>query len=226
MNYCTARSFLAFRSLLLLIIVLTGSFQHTLPAKEPTVPVPADTEFVEVNTLIPNIVIDLPYATDQNFFKKRFYSANRCFLRRGVILKLAEVQKDLNAQGLGLKIWDGYRPRRVQWEFWKVMPNPAYVADPKEGSRHNRGAAVDVTLVDLATGAELAMPTGFDDFSPKAAADFKLLLPEALKNRTRLTTTMKKHGFSVLPSEWWHFDSDGWQKYPLEDRDLLGETAK
>lgn len=179
----------------------------------------AEAEFVEVITLIPNVVVDLPYATEKNFFKKRFYKENRCFLRRGVVEKLALVQQDLNAQGLGLKLWDGYRPRSVQWEFWKVLPDPKYVADPKQGSRHNRGAAVDCTLVDLKTGQELVMPTAHDDFTPKAAADFKLAPPEALKNRQILQQAMTRHGFQIFESEWWHFDAPGWKGYALEDFD-------
>jgi D-alanyl-D-alanine dipeptidase len=222
MIYCSMRSFNILPALLL---VFTTAFLHRLPAetKVTSAPTKEDLEFVEVIKIIPNLVVDLPYASEQNFFKKRFYAANRCFLRRAVAEKLAKVQKSLNAKGLGLKIWDGYRPRRVQWEFWKVVPDPRYVADPKEGSRHNRGAAVDVTLVDLTTGAELPMPTGFDDFSPKAASDFSLLPPLALKNRTLLHEEMRRQGFSPLPSEWWHFDAPGWQQYPLEDRDLLAE---
>lgn len=220
MFYCTMRPS---EILPALIIVFTTAVLHVVSAETPATPAAADLEFVEVVTLIPNVLIELPYATEQNFFKKRFYAENRCFLRRGVARRLALVQTDLNTQGLGLKIWDGYRPRRVQWEFWKVMPDTRYVADPKEGSRHNRGAAVDVTLVDLTTGRELPMPTAFDDFTPKAASDFSLLPPELLKNRTLLHAAMKKQGFTPLPTEWWHFDAAGWQQYPLEDRDLFAE---
>jgi D-alanyl-D-alanine dipeptidase len=174
-------------------------------------------EFVEASEIIPDIVISLPYATDQNFFKKRFYASNTCLLRRSVVDRLAAVQRELAGQGLGLKIWDGYRPRSVQYEFWKTLPDPNYVADPAKGSRHNRGAAVDLTLVDLKTGTELPMPTGYDDFSPKAAADFKLVPPEALKNRALLQQVMVKHGFEIFPSEWWHFDAKGWEEFALEN---------
>jgi D-alanyl-D-alanine dipeptidase len=174
-------------------------------------------EFVDVQTHIPSIVVSLPYATEQNFFKKRFYASNTCLLRRSVVDRLAAVQKELSSQGLGLKIWDGYRPRSVQYEFWKTLPDPNYVADPAKGSRHNRGAAVDLTLVDLKSGKELPMPTGYDDFTPKAAADFKLVSPEVLKNRTLLQQVMLKHGFEIFPSEWWHFDARGWEEFPLEN---------
>lgn len=208
-----------------LIFVFTAAFLHIARAEPPPPPSRPDAAFVDVTAVIPDVVVDLPYATKHNFFKKQFYQKNRCFLRLGVARKLALVQRDLRAQGLGLKIWDGYRPRRVQWEFWKALPDPRYVADPKEGSRHNRGAAVDVTLVDLATGRELAMPTSFDDFTPKAASDFPLLPQEVLRNRTLLHAAMRKHGFSPLPSEWWHFDAEGWKNYPLEDRDLIAESS-
>jgi D-alanyl-D-alanine dipeptidase len=174
-------------------------------------------EFVEVAAHVPGIVIALPYASAENFFKKRFYASNTCLLRRSVADRIAAVQKELSAQGLGLKIWDGYRPRSVQYEFWKTLPDPNYVADPAKGSRHNRGAAVDLTLIDLKTGAELPMPTGYDDFTPKAAADFKLVTPEVLKNRTLLQQVMVKHGFEIFPSEWWHFDAKGWEEFPLEN---------
>ncbi len=180
-------------------------------------PVQAGHDFVDVVDVVPKVVVALPYATEQNFFKKRFYTSNRCLLRRAVALRLAEVQRELNTQGLGLKIWDGYRPRSVQYEFWKTLPDARYVADPSKGSRHNRGAAVDLTLIDLESGKELVMPTGYDDFTPKAAADFKLASPEAMKNRALLQDVMVKHGFEVFPSEWWHFDARGWEQFPLEN---------
>ncbi len=185
-------------------------------------PQPRDLEFVELKQAIPGIIVELPYATGKNFFKHRFYQTDRCFLRRAVAERLAAVQRELNAAGLGLKVWDGYRPRSVQYEFWKVLPDEKYVADPKKGSRHNRGAAVDVTLVDLKSGKELAMPTGFDDFTPKAAADYADLPPEKIRNRKLLRDVMTKNGFEVLPSEWWHFDVRGWKKYALEDFDPAG----
>ncbi|HSI63633.1 MAG TPA: M15 family metallopeptidase [Candidatus Saccharimonadia bacterium] len=210
--------------LLLLVALIPFSLPCGLPADDskPTPPPPPTSfkpghDFVEIKALIPDIVISLPYATEDNFFKKRFYASNTCLLRRAVVERLAAVQKELNGQGLGLKIWDGYRPRSVQYEFWKTLPDPNYVADPAKGSRHNRGAAVDLTLIELKTGAELPMPTAYDDFSPKAAADFKLVPPEAVKNRTLLQQCMVKHGFEIFPSEWWHFDAKGWEEFPLEN---------
>lgn len=163
------------------------------------------------------MIIDLRYTTADNFFKKAFYPKNaRALLRPGTAAKLAKVQAELKAQGLGLKIWDAYRPLSVQRAMWKALPDARYVADPAKGGRHNRGAALDLTLVD-AKGQELAMPTAHDDFSEKAGAHFKLVPPEIFKNRQKLQQVMTKHGFAIYDSEWWHFDDADWQKYEAMD---------
>jgi D-alanyl-D-alanine dipeptidase len=119
-----------------------------------------------------------------------------------------------------LKIFDGYRPLSVQRKMWAVFPQPGYVADPKNGSRHNRGAAVDVTLVRLTDGTELRMPTPYDDFTERAHRDYMQLEEEAIRNRQLLEQIMTRHGFVGLPTEWWHFDFSDWQKYPLLDVDI------
>lgn len=220
-----SRTCLPLRLLTWLVAPLLAGF--SLADEQPKSTAPSSTkgespalpghDFVDLAVFIPGVVVELPYATENNFFKKRFYNSNRCLLRRGVAERLLAAQRELNAQGLGLKIWDGYRPRSVQYEFWKTLPDARYVADPNKGSRHNRGAAVDVTLIDLKTGKELPMPTGYDDFTPKAAADFKLTSPETTKNRALLQHIMVKHGFEIFPSEWWHFDAKGWEQFPLEN---------
>ena len=122
-----------------------------------------------------------------------------------------------------LKILDGYRPPSVQRELWKVKPDPRYVAHPDKGSRHNRGAAVDVTLVK-ADGSEVPMPTAFDDFSEKAAADYAKLPAEVIKNRKLLQDAMTKHGFTILKAEWWHFDDSDWKSFPIEEIDASGKV--
>lgn len=163
------------------------------------------------------MIIDLRYTTADNFFKKAFYPKNaRALLRPETAAKLAKVQAELKAQGLGLKIWDAYRPLSVQRAMWKTLPDARYVADPAKGGRHNRGAALDLTLVD-AQGKELPMPTAHDDFSEKAGAHFKLVPPEIFKNRQKLQQVMTKHGFAIYDSEWWHFDDADWQKYEALD---------
>lgn len=178
---------------------------------------------IEVVGLDPSIALDMRYATDNNFAKKVVYPSARCYLRKDVAERLAQVQHDLQAQGLGLKVFDCYRPFSVQKTFFEIVPNPSFVAQPKEvngkpveGSKHNRGAAVDLTLVDK-TGKELPMPTPFDDFTEKASPDYQGGDPVARANMRTLQTAMKKRGFQPIPSEWWHFDGQGWEKSELLD---------
>lgn len=160
---------------------------------------------VDISTLNPKIVIDIKYATDDNFVGRKLYSQPKAFLRAEVAAQLDKIQKILELEGLGLKIWDAYRPHGVQRILWSMVPDERYVADPKKGSSHNRGAAVDLTLVDAA-GNELEMPTKFDDFTHKAHRNYADLSPEVLKNRERLASVMIAHGFTPLETEWWHFN--------------------
>lgn len=177
---------------------------------------PAQT-LVEIGGKGDGMLIDLRYTTAENFFKTALYPKNaRALLRPDTAAKLAKVQAELKAQGLGLKIWDAYRPLSVQRAMWKTLPDARYVADPSKGGRHNRGAALDLTLVD-SSGKELPMPTAHDDFSEKAGAHFKLVPPEIFKNRQKLQQVMTKHGFAIYDSEWWHFDDVDWQKYEAMD---------
>ena len=147
----------------------------------------------------------------------KLYPVSKVLLRRPAAIALHEVERELARDGLGLKIFDGYRPYRVTVRMWKPIRNPDFVADPAKGSRHNRGAAVDLTLIDLRTGHELPMPTGYDDFTPRARQDFNDLPAEAIANRAKLREVMTKHGFDPLPSEWWHFDFRGWERFELLD---------
>ncbi len=119
--------------------------------------------------------------------------------------------------GLGIKVFDGYRPYAVTVAMWEPIKNPDYVADPKKGSRHNRGAAVDLTLIDLKTGAEVAMPTPYDDFTPRAAQSFNDLPAGRARESLAAHDVMTRHGFDPLPSEWWHFDFRGWERFDLLD---------
>ena len=169
---------------------------------------------------ITDIPRDVRYATTNNFMHEKLYPVSKVLLRRPAAIALHEVERELARDGLGLKIFDGYRPYRVTVRMWKPIRNPDFVADPAKGSRHNRGAAVDLTLIDLRTGRELPMPTGYDDFTTRARQDFNDLPPDALVNRSRLREAMKGHGFDPLPSEWWHFDFHGWEKFELLDLPL------
>lgn len=176
-------------------------------------------EFLELNKVNPNILLDIRYATTNNFTGKIVYPEARAFLVKDAALSLDSVQKELETIGLGLKIYDGYRPLSVQKKFWEIMPDERYVADPKKGSRHNRGMAVDLTLVNK-DGKELNMPTEYDDFTEKAHRDYINLSEEQIKNRKILEDVMTKYGFTGLPTEWWHFDYKGWENYEVMDIDF------
>jgi D-alanyl-D-alanine dipeptidase len=134
---------------------------------------------------------------------------------------LAGAQKEFKALGLELKVFDGYRPYEVTEKIWEPYQNPDFVADPAEGSRHNRGCAVDLTLVDE-IGEELPMPTGYDDFTKKASHDYQNLPEEEIRNRDLLRAVMESHGFQALPTEWWHYDYVGWERFELLDLPLNG----
>ena len=144
----------------------------------------------------------------------------KAYLHEDAAARLLEVQKDLHGRGLGLKVFDGYRPLSVQQKMWDLVHDRRYVANPSVNrGRHSRGTAVDVTLVD-GQGHELEMPTKFDDFTAKARQDCNDL-PEIQKgNRALLREVMEKHGFEPLGSEWWHFDLKGWYRYPVLDVDF------
>jgi zinc D-Ala-D-Ala dipeptidase len=155
---------------------------------------------VNVAELIPGVLFDIRYAMENNFAKRVLYSRACCYLRAPVARKLAAVQAALAKQGLGLKIFDCYRPLSIQKKLWNLVPDERYVADPKKGSRHNHGAAVDASLVD-ASGWELPMPTEYDDFTERAHRDYMRLPATAIKNRALLETIMQQHGFEGLPTE-------------------------
>ena len=177
---------------------------------------PSWARLVDIRTVNRNIRLDIRYATANNFLKRKLYSTPKCALRSSVAQKLALVQTDLEKVGLGLKVYDCYRPFSVTKQMWEVLPDPNYVANPARGSRHNRGAAVDLTLVDR-TGKELEMPTPFDDFTTKAHRDYAGGSAQSRKNRQLLEDAMKKQGFIGITTEWWHFDSEDWQKFAILD---------
>ncbi|MBM3416318.1 MAG: M15 family metallopeptidase [Bacteroidetes bacterium] len=176
-------------------------------------------KMVELKSLIPNIVYDLRYATTNNFMRRMMYPAgtNYTFLRHPAADSLKEAQKELNSMGLGLKIFDAYRPYSVTVEFWELVKDERYVAHPAKGSGHNRGAAVDITIMNLVTGNELDMGTGFDNFSDTAHHSFSKLPEEVLQNRILLKTTMEKYGFRAYNDEWWHYSFPGAARFEILD---------
>lgn len=177
----------------------------------------ASNDLVAVTSVNCHIRLDIRYATTNNFTGRQVYPDARACLRRTTALKLDHAQKKLESMDLGLKVFDAYRPLSVQKIFWAIMPDERYVADPRKGSRHNRGSAVDVTLVAFQSGRELAMPSGYDDFTARAAYAFTNLPPEIISNRALLRATMTACGFAPFETEWWHFDDVDWTNYPILD---------
>jgi zinc D-Ala-D-Ala dipeptidase len=180
---------------------------------------PSWARLVDIRTVNRNIRLDIRYATTNNFLKRKLYPIAKCALRSSVAQKLGKVQTDLEKIGLGLKVYDCYRPFSVTKQMWEFLPDPNYVANPARGSRHNRGAAVDLTLVDR-TGKELEMPTPYDDFTVKAHRNYQGGSTQSRKNRQLLEDAMKKQGFIGITTEWWHFDSEDWQKFAILDISL------
>lgn len=176
-----------------------------------------DKQLVEIVKYIPAIKLDLRYATANNFMHRRMYRQAKACARLPVVKALQKVAQELQAHGLGLKIFDAYRPYWVTVQFYELTPDTNFVANPRFGSRHNRGCAIDLTLIDLETGKDLDMPTGFDSFSHKAAANYTGATPLQTTNRELLKTMMQAHGFTVLKSEWWHYDFNEWPNYQLLD---------
>ncbi len=164
-----------------------------------------------------SIAIDLRYATNNNFTEKVVYNADICALQKGTLNKLIAANNDFKKLGYRIKIWDAYRPVEVQEYFWELVKDRRYIASPYvNGSRHNRGAAVDITLVD-AKGNELEMPTGFDEFNPSAHRNNTSTSKNARFNASLLTEIMVKHGFAKIETEWWHFDDTEADNYPILD---------
>mgnify|MGYP003251515215 FL=1 len=167
---------------------------------------PEDYEYVLVNKYIPDIYVELMYATDNNFTGVRIYDFTDAYLRYGTVKKLAQVQKELKQQGYSLKIWDAYRPFEAQQKLWEVYPDPNYVANPANGmKKHNLGGTVDITMV-AADGTVISMPTEFDDFSLKADRDYSDIEDEeAVKNVMILQNAMENNGFTGYQGEWWDY---------------------
>ena len=174
---------------------------------------------VELKSLIQSVRYELRYASKHNFTGKRLYPSNThtTYLRLTPALALAKVAEDLKEKGLGIKIWDAYRPYRTTVRFWDLIHDERFVANPSKGSGHNRGTAVDLTLVDLKTGKELEMPTPFDDFSPAAFHGATNMDQVRINNRELLRTTMEKFGFVRLETEWWHYSWPGASSYGVLD---------
>ena len=164
-----------------------------------------DSTFVNVQSVSKDFILDMKYASTDNFMKQKVYDCEECYLRYKTIKHLMAANKEFAQQGYRIKIFDCYRPVDIQKKMWAIVPNADYVADPKRGSVHNRGGAVDITLVDQ-TGKEIDMGTAFDFFGEEASHKYQNLSEEVLKNRAYLKEIMLKHTFKSFDSEWWHYN--------------------
>lgn len=167
--------------------------------------VSTDTSFVNLKDYSQDFIYDMKYATSDNFLKAKVYDCAECFLRLQTVKALIEANKDFIKRGYKIKLFDCYRPLSIQKKMWEIVPNPKYVADPKKGSIHNRGGAVDITLVDT-NNVPLDMGTEFDHFGIEASHKYTKLSKEIKNNRKLLKSVMQKHGFNALDSEWWHYN--------------------
>src|SRR6201986_4621780 len=174
-------------------------------------------DLVELVKLDPTIKLDIRYATTNNFLGTPLYTQARAFLQRPAAEALVRANQELHKQGYGLIIHDGYRPWYVTEIFWEATPNDKkiFVANPRPGSKHNRGCAVDLSLYDLKTGKEVKMPSGYDEMTPRAYADYAGGTADERARRALLRHVMEQQGFTVYPEEWWHFDYKDWKQYPI-----------
>lgn len=191
------------------------SYKHTLKKDNQK-------QMVELKTKMPGLVYDLRYATVNNFVKLPLYpvTTTSTFLRLPAANALQQVQMELKQKGWGLKIFDAYRPYSVTIQFWELIKDERYVANPAKGSGHNRGLAVDLTIVDLKTGMELDMGTDFDHFTDTAHHSFTQLNATVLQNRKLLKDVMLKYGFTALETEWWHYYWPNNRNYEVLDLDF------
>jgi D-alanyl-D-alanine dipeptidase len=178
-------------------------------------------KMIEIKTAISNIVYDLRYATKNNFTGRKLYqSEKQTFLRLPVLRAVQKVQDDLAKKNYGLKLFDAYRPYSVTKKMWNLIHDERYVANPSKGSGHNRGLAVDLTIIDLKDGSELNMGTGFDNFTDTAHHTFKNLPADIVRNRKLLKETMERYGFTALETEWWHYSWSNDRNYDVLDIDF------
>ena len=201
----------------LLALVIVSLLVQQGPPRDPNATRTAD--LVELVKLDPTIKLDIRYAGTNNFLGKPVYKEARAFLQRPAAEALLKAHHDLRPLGYGLMIHDGYRPWAITKLFWDMTSGfqREFVADPKTGSKHNRGCAVDLTMYDLATGVAVEMPGGYDEMTPRSYPDYPGGPPEARARRDLLRKAMERHDFTVEPNEWWHFNFKDWKEYPLLD---------
>ncbi len=192
------------------VLTTVGELRQTIRAD-------SNKALVKITDYVPGVILDIKYATTQNVFYTKLYEQPHAYTRLPVAKALAAAQKEVRAMGYGLKIYDAYRPYQVTCRMFEMLPDTIYMGLPWKGSKHNRGIALDLTLVDLKTRQELDMPTPFDALVYASHPDFTGLPQPVLKNRQLLLDVMGRHGFTVDPVEWWHFNYTDGLDYELLD---------
>lgn len=201
------------------LAILFTLFAGALSAQPPREDNKREADLVELTKLDKSIKLDIRYATADNFMGRIVYPEARAFLQRPAAEAVVRVHKQLKKEGLGLAIFDGYRPWSITKLFWDTvtLEQRKFVADPAVGSKHNRGSAVDLTIFDRKTGKLVPMPSGYDEFTERASPDYKGGTEEERANRDKLRRLMEAEGFTVNSDEWWHFDFNEWQQYAIYD---------
>lgn len=192
----------------------------TYPEYKESIKADPQKELIDLEKFVPGLVMDIRYATTNNFTHEKIYNMAKAYARRPVAEALKKVQEALRPQGLGIKMFDAYRPYKATIKFYEVYRDTTYVASPYRGSRHNRGCALDLTVIDLKTGEELKMPTEYDSFKKEAWPSTPVSDPLIRSNRQLLIDIMQKYGFRVNGSEWWHYDFKGWKNFEVMDIDF------
>lgn len=198
------------------LILFSCAFAQIAAPKEEN---KREADLIELKKLDKTIKLDIRYATANNFVGRAVYPEARAFLQRPAAEALVSVHKEFKKLGLGLVIYDGYRPWAITKLFWEVVREDQrkFVADPAKGSKHNRGCAVDLGIYNLKTGKAIPMPSAYDEFTVRASPDYKGGTDEERANRDLLRRMMEAVGFTVNPNEWWHFDYKDWQRYAIYD---------
>jgi D-alanyl-D-alanine dipeptidase len=204
--------------LVVLATLLLSGCQHGPPRERGNF---RESDLVEITKVDPTIRLDIRYASTNNFMHRPMYRQAKAFLQRPAAEALVRAHRSLKAKGYGIVVFDAYRPWSVTKLFWDSASEEErrieFVANPQKGSRHNRGCAVDISLFDIATGAEVKMPSDYDEFSKRAYPDYTGGSAEETASRDLLRAAMEAQGFTVYPAEWWHFDYKDWKEYRIMD---------
>ncbi len=217
-------------TVLFLVLCFTGFSQVEIPVNEYGLKVVNDIKLyhklvaadsgqvlTNIESVVPNLKKDIKYATTDNVTAQVLYASPAVFLRQPAAIALKKIADELALNGIGIVVYDAYRPYSITKKIWDAVKDENYAASPNTGSRHNRGCAIDLGLYELKSGELLVMPTVFDDFTEKAHHDYGDFPLDIRTNRALLRTVMQKHGFLPLETEWWHYDFAGWQDFPLMD---------